>query len=298
MAPICNVDCDEYQRISLDLNDFVSLGFKMEGRGGESKDKRKPHTKTVYEYASVCTPHGISYVFESDRLLVERLLWVLVVCIFAGCALRWSILAFDDWQQNPILTSVATTGYPIEKVEFPAITICAQGAANDVVDAALFKQFDRYLIKKNLNFSELSTEDQIMETKNFLNATYPGAKKTPNQLVRMMGSPDVSVESKLESAAILNTEEFKKDCSSSNNGRKKRDIIYSEETCPDGFVKAGPVGSGSCIHVGTSYMTYNEAIAYCESKDDGNGKLLSPDHDEDIQPILKELHDVLTIGKN
>ena len=271
----------------------------MEVEEVEKKDKRKPYTKTIFEYASVCTPHGIFYIFESGRLLFERALWIIVVCIFTGYAISWSISAYHHWQENPILTSVATTGYPIEKVPFPSITICAQGAANDVVDAALFKQFGRYLAQKNLNFSQLSTEEQITETQKFLNATYPGAKKTPNQLVRMMGSPDVSVESKLESVAVLNTED-NKDCSQSDDGnaRKKRNTVYLEETCPYGFVKAGPIGSGGCIHMGESYMTYNDATTYCENQADGNAKLLAAEPNEDIEPLLKELYDVLKNGKN
>ena len=209
---------------------MISLLSKMDDEEeAEKKDKRKPHTKTIYEYASVCTPHGIFYIFESDRWLLERAVWIVVVCIFTGFAIAWSVSAYDNWKKFPILTSVATTGYPIEKVEFPSITICAQGAANDIVDAALFKQFERYLSAKKLNFTALTTEQQIEETKNFLKDTYPGATKSPNQLVRMIGSPEVSVESKLESVAILNPEEFKSpDCpvvDGQNNGRNKRQLF-------------------------------------------------------------------------
>ena len=200
---------------------------------------------------------------------------------------------------------MATTGYPIEKVSFPSITICAQGAANDIVDAALFKQFERYLAKKKLNFTALTTEEQIEQTQSFLSDTYPGATKSPNQLVRMIGSPEVSVESKLESVAILNPNEFKNpDCpevEDPNNGRRKRQdaspTLYVEDTCPDGFTNAGPAGSGTCIHMSTSYMTHDDAITYCESQGDGNSILLAADPDEDIQSFLEELYNMVKIGK-
>ena len=271
----------------------------------EEKAKRKPYTKTIYEYASVCSPHGIFYIFESDRWILERAFWILVVCILTGFAIGWSVSAYNSWKEFPILTSVATTGYPIEKVSFPSITICAQGAANDIVDAALFKQFERYLHEKKLNFTALTDEEKIEETQNFLSDKYPGATKSPNQLVRMIGSPEVSVESKIESVAILNPDEFKNpDCpevDDPNNGRRKRQEsspqLFIEDICPDGFTNVGPAGSGTCIHMSTSRMTHDDAIIYCESQGDGNAILLAADPDEDIQPFLEELYSMIKIGK-
>ena len=35
--------------------------------------------KTVREYASASSAHGITYIFEPDRLGLERLLWIFVV---------------------------------------------------------------------------------------------------------------------------------------------------------------------------------------------------------------------------
>ena len=57
---------------------------------------------------------------------LERLLWICVVSLGFGFAVALSISAYIDWKKNPVLTTIGTTGHPIEKVEFPAITICAQ----------------------------------------------------------------------------------------------------------------------------------------------------------------------------
>jgi hypothetical protein len=192
---------------------------------------------------------------------------------------------------------VATTGYPIEKVSFPSITICAQGAANDIVDAALFKQFERYLDKKNINFTALSTEGQMEQTQNFLADTYPGATKSPNQMVRMMGSPEVSVESKIESVAILNPNEFKNPDCPEVDEQGSSIPFYVQDNCPDGFTNVGPAESGTCIHMSSSYMTHDDAISYCELQGDGNVILLAADPDEDIQPLLEELYSMIKTGK-
>ena len=55
---------------------------------------------------------------------------------------------YVQWQDNPTTTTVNTTAYPIKNVEFPAITICSQGSAKDILDRAMMKQFERYLKSK------------------------------------------------------------------------------------------------------------------------------------------------------
>ena len=86
----------------------------------------KSFGKTAKEYSNSTSIHGISYIFENDVFIIERSIWVLAV--FSGIILAtiMSVTAFLDWKNKPVLTTVASTGYPIEKIEFPAITICAQ----------------------------------------------------------------------------------------------------------------------------------------------------------------------------
>jgi hypothetical protein len=55
-----------------------------------------------------------------------------------------------DWQANPVLTTVNTTAYPVKMIEFPAVTICGQGMSDDVISAAMFKQFFQFVAQKNL----------------------------------------------------------------------------------------------------------------------------------------------------
>ena len=35
---------------------------------------------------------------------------------------------YDDWQSNPTVTYMETTGLPLADIDFPSITICAQGS--------------------------------------------------------------------------------------------------------------------------------------------------------------------------
>ena len=39
---------------------------------------------------------------------------------------------YQDWQDNPVLTTINTTTKPIRDIDFPAITICGQGTIDQV----------------------------------------------------------------------------------------------------------------------------------------------------------------------
>ena len=83
--------------------------------------------QTTQQYAENTTIHGIGYIFGSSGISVlERLLWILIVGLGIFGAIFLSVTAYRNWQETPVLTTVATTGHPIQKVQFPAITICAQ----------------------------------------------------------------------------------------------------------------------------------------------------------------------------
>ena len=91
-----------------------------------TKKRQNPISKTIKEYAENTTIHGIQYIFENGSSVFEKFSWILVVLIGAIFAAILSLQGFQKWKNNLILTTVETTAYPIEKVEFPAITICAQ----------------------------------------------------------------------------------------------------------------------------------------------------------------------------
>ena len=263
------------------------------------KEKVKPpYFKSLKEYSEATSIHGISYVLENRITYYERFLWFFVVALAVLFAVLSSLSTYNKWKDDPIVTSVATTAYPVRNVPFPSITICAQGSANDIVDAALFNQLERYLAKKNISFDSLSDEEKIIQTKNFLNDTYPGATKTPNQLVQMMGSPSVSVESKLKSVAIINPGDHE-DCTelvSTIDKRRKRDAeeMYVEKYCPDGFTKVEDTEVGPCIHISTEQMTKEKASEYCTTKGDGNSALFSAYPNDDLENVLKETYSMLT----
>ena len=64
------------------LNSTTS-GIISRSNRRSSKSKRKSHCRafkdTVNEYASSSSAHGITYIFESGRLPLERFFWIIGV---------------------------------------------------------------------------------------------------------------------------------------------------------------------------------------------------------------------------
>ena len=264
----------------------------MSSNEDDLKKGKRPCYRTLKEYSSASTTHGIAYVFEDDRLILERVLWIIVIIIAIFFAASLSISAYTNWQDDPVLTSVGTTGLPIEKVLFPSITICAQGSAREIVDSAFVKQFTEYLLEKGLIFSELTVSQQQLHGASFLADKYPGAKVPPNQLVGMMASPTADAEKTLAADAVLNpapagscqtssttsstitvtktviktvTKKSKRSIGDQTARVKRFNPDSSAKFCPDA-IKWWYNGYGTCVHFKSDgKTTHSDAQYYCSN---------------------------------
>ena len=70
----------------------------------------KAGQKTLSDYASVATIHGISYVFEKSLPIIERLIWIIIFAFGTFLAVFMSYEGYDQWNRNQVLTSLKTTG--------------------------------------------------------------------------------------------------------------------------------------------------------------------------------------------
>ena len=103
-------------------------------RQKQNQKKRKGiFTKTLVEYGDTTSIHGISYILADGRLFLERVLWVVLVTLCASVSLGLTKKIYDNWEQEPISTTVGTTEYDIENIEYPSITICAQGSVREII---------------------------------------------------------------------------------------------------------------------------------------------------------------------
>ena len=88
---------------------MVSLSKNM------AKKRPKPSfikggQKTLSDYASVATIHGISYVFKKSQPIMERLIWLMIFAFGTFLAGYMSYEGYDQWKNNQVLTSLKTTG--------------------------------------------------------------------------------------------------------------------------------------------------------------------------------------------
>ena len=106
---------------------------KEQWNNKRQKKRKGVLTKTLVEYSDATSIHGISYILEDGRLIFERVLWVVLVTLCASVSLGLTKKIYNNWEQDPISTTVGTTEYNIENIEYPSITICAQGSVRNII---------------------------------------------------------------------------------------------------------------------------------------------------------------------
>ena len=64
----------------------------------------------VREYSDRTTVHGISYICDTTIAHLDRCLWLFVCGFFTFLAVFVSVKAYIDWQDDPVITTLLTTG--------------------------------------------------------------------------------------------------------------------------------------------------------------------------------------------
>ena len=83
--------------------------------------------ETLVKWSEASTIHGVVYAIEPKRNIFLRLLWLSILCAAAILTTWMTLGILNEWKDNPVVTTIKTTAYPINKLDFPAITICNQG---------------------------------------------------------------------------------------------------------------------------------------------------------------------------
>ena len=65
------------------------------------------------EYSSRTTVHGLSYIYDSTSSLLDRCLWLAICVSFAFLAVFMSVKSYIDWHDDPVTTTLLTTGRKI-----------------------------------------------------------------------------------------------------------------------------------------------------------------------------------------
>ena len=84
----------------------------------------------------------------------------------------WSIAAYNDWQANPVITTIKTSAFPIKDVEFPAVTICGQGTDGDLLTSGFVKLFFNYLKQNGISLGISPLKTALLLKKIYLQVNY------------------------------------------------------------------------------------------------------------------------------
>ena len=80
----------------------------------KQKTPRTPKTaiaEAVLGYSSQTTAHGISYAScDGPGHVSEKILWTVICLAFSCLAIFLTWNAYMDWQLNPVITTILTTG--------------------------------------------------------------------------------------------------------------------------------------------------------------------------------------------
>ena len=129
-----------------DVDKFLMI--KKQKRRNKSMTKMEAIVKDAKEFSSTTTVHGISYLASSDQSIASKIFWMVTV-ILAIIGTSYQVMSmWCLWGEFPVITTLDTISYPIEKLEFPAVTLCPQGSVLKIMDTVFYYQFEKWVIQK------------------------------------------------------------------------------------------------------------------------------------------------------
>ena len=90
---------------------------KEEGNEEEREVRVFHSPKDIFlEYSEYSTIQGLIYIFFAYQTIVGKIFWTIVLLLMLALGLYWCIQAYLDWQDKPVLTTITTTAYSVNKV--------------------------------------------------------------------------------------------------------------------------------------------------------------------------------------
>ena len=224
--------------------------------------------RTCKSYASKSTVHGLSYLSDDDTSGFEKCLWGFIIILGLALTTFQLVLLFDEWEDSPLITTLNTSFYPIDEIQFPQVTICPQGSVNNLVERVLFKQLTEYIKlnsfqSKRENTPWNLTQEEVMNgIQHFLEDMYPKVKDAPSKYVRLLASKNPRMT--LEADAILN-EGNETDCDETHDEAFVQNLNeqLNARKCPQGFEL---IDDHYCVYVSEQQMSFDETSTYCSDK--------------------------------
>lgn len=110
--------------------------FLNNNLNGEEKSKItfSKNLKAYFsQYCDATSIHGIQYLGQPGRYIIEKIVWIAVILTVACLCLVLIHKTYDKWQTSPVIVTFSTTETSISEIPFPAVTICPQAKFNPEV---------------------------------------------------------------------------------------------------------------------------------------------------------------------
>lgn len=89
----------------------------------EEKEENKC-IEIIKKYFSETSIHGLKYIFENKRHIIERLFWLFASLLMWSLGFYLISQIITKWQTSPVLVSFDSKTTPIWTIPFPAFTLC------------------------------------------------------------------------------------------------------------------------------------------------------------------------------
>ena len=110
----------------------------------------------ISEFLESSTVHGLVHISTANNKAL-RAIWVTIVIGCFAIAITMITNSYNEWHDSPISTTITT--HPIEKIQFPAVTVCPPRGSNTALNQVLTKVKDaNFTEKEKQNLLNMSRE--------------------------------------------------------------------------------------------------------------------------------------------
>ncbi|KAK5641659.1 hypothetical protein RI129_010206 [Pyrocoelia pectoralis] len=87
---------------------------------------RKNFVAYFAQYSDSTTIHGVRYLGQYGRSIIERFWWFLVIGSSLYLCIKLILATYDKWITSPVIVSFARSPTPVWQIPFPAVTVCPE----------------------------------------------------------------------------------------------------------------------------------------------------------------------------
>ena len=261
--------------------------------------KKSALTKTIEEYASRSTIHGIGYLFDRGLGIVDRLLWLFVVVAFLSIA---SALTWNFWSQwrneqvkhltfrkmiqpSQVVTILNNTTKLVEDVPFPALTLCGSGIHMSNVEKKLVQDIIEWRAEKK---KDNTTKEALNEDlKEFMKERFQIEQVKTNGVINILDILDMMISPDPDASVAVNSvRENVVACK-----QQKEQIAYNQMcvySCPDQFHVSGT----QCFYLSDTSEGYAVGRSTCQSLGAQLATIRSEEEDNFVSSLVGSSEDV------